>query len=125
MKRRAFLASSLAVASAPFFVAAQGVRRPAHIGWVTAQYAQSVAPFIEAFRAGLAELGLIEGRDVTIEFRYGNDELGRVAALVHELLADGLDLLVTQGSATFEVRPMKLPVPIVYTMSADPIAAGF
>ncbi len=125
MKRRAFLASSIATASFPFFAAAQGVRRPAHIGWVTAQYAPSVAPFVEAFRAGLAELGLVEGRDVTIESRYGNDELGRVAALVKELLADGLDLLVTQGSATFEVRSMKLPVPIVYTMSADPIVAGF
>src|SRR5262249_23263321 len=111
MKRRAFIASSLAAISVPRLLAAEATRKPARIGWVTAQHAPSVAPFIGAFRAGFAELGLVEGRDIAIEYRYGNDELGRVPTLVADLMARGLDLLVTQGSATFEVRKLGLQVP--------------
>ena len=76
-------------------------------------------------RAALADLGHVEGRNLAIEFRYGDDMIERVPELAAELVRLPVDLIVAQGAAAFESRRLGLPVPVVYSMSADPVAAGF
>ena len=125
MKRRVFLASLLAVAAVPRTVAAPGVTKVVHIGWLTAQQASSLAPYVDAMRIALADLGYVEGRNLVIEFRYGDDVIERVPELAAELARLPIDLIVAQGAAAFEVRGLGLPIPIVYSMSADPVSAGF
>jgi len=125
MKRRTFLAGVLAVASLPRSLAAQTAPKVVRIGWLTAQQASSLTPYLEALRAALAELGYVEGRNLTIEFRFGDDEIERVPALAAELVRLPVDLIVAQGAAAFEVHKLALPIPVVFSMSADPVSAGF
>ena len=106
-------------------VAAQGAVKAARIGWVTAQQAASLVPYVEAMRSALAELGYVEGRNLVIEFRFGDDAIERVPGLAAELVRLPVDLIVAQGATAFEIRGLGLPVPVVFSMSADPVEAGF
>ena len=127
MKRRTLLSSVLVAAGAslPRVSTAQVAGRPARIGWVTAQRAASLAPYVATFRAGLADLGRTEGRDVAIEFRYADDVPERVPSLVDELVRLPVDVIVAQGEAVSTINEMKLTVPIVYVTSGDPVLSGF
>jgi len=122
MKRRRLLFASAALAALPRIAAAQA--RPARIGWLTAQRPPSLTPYVAAFTQSLAELGFAEGKNLTIEFRYGDDDLGKVRALADELVRLPVDVLVVQGEAILELRSLKLPVPVVYAYSGDPVVAG-
>jgi putative tryptophan/tyrosine transport system substrate-binding protein len=125
MKRRKFLLSLLAIAAVPQTVAAQGVAKVVRIGWLTAQQASSLVPYVEAMRTALADLGHVEGRNLVIEFRYGDDVIERVPELAAKLVRLPVDLIVAQGAAAFEIRGLGLPIPVVFSMSADPVSAGF
>ena len=123
MDRRAFIASSVAAALAPKSAAAQPAESVRRIGWVTAQTEAILAPYVEAFRAGLAERGYREGRNLVIEYRYGDNVGGRVAELTRELARLPVDIIVAQGAAAYELPPLDLPV--IYVISADPVSSGF
>jgi len=103
---------------------ARAAANRAHIGWVTAQREASLAPFITSFRSGLTELGYHEGRNLVVDFRYGNDTIGQVPNLAAELARLHVDLLVVQGAAVPVVAKLGLPVPMVYVFSGDPVSAG-
>jgi putative ABC transport system substrate-binding protein len=123
MRRRAFLATMLATLCLPRVITAQSGTKVYRIGWLTAQRAASLAPYLEAFRSGLADLGYIEGSNLVIEYRYGDDAIERVPALAAELVRIPVDLVVAQGAAAFEIPG--LTVPVVYGISADPVSSGF
>jgi putative tryptophan/tyrosine transport system substrate-binding protein len=78
MKRRVFLASLLAMAAVPRTVVAQRTAKVVRVGWLTAQQASSLTPYVDAMRTALADLGYVEGRNLVIEFRYGDDVIERV-----------------------------------------------
>ncbi len=115
--RRALLATALATP-------ALAQSAPARIGWLTAQRAASLAPFIPALRAGLAERDLIEGRDIRLDLRFGDDEIARVPSLMEDLLRLPVRVLLVQGAAAARVIRLRPPVPVVFVMSSDPVAAG-
>ncbi len=100
----------------------QRVRR---IGWLTAQQASSLTPFLDAFRGGLSEFGWVEHSNLEIEYRYGDDDIRRIPQLAAELLRKPVNLIVAQGAAVDVVYGLKLAVPVVYVYSGDPVAAGF
>ena len=125
MKRRALLGAAIASAAAPIRLAAQSTQKIARIGWVTAQQASSLTLFVEAFRSGLADLGYVEGRNLTLVLRYGDDHLDRVPELAAELVRAPVDLIVAQGAANILINKLDLPVPVIYAFSGDPVIAGF
>jgi putative tryptophan/tyrosine transport system substrate-binding protein len=125
MDRRAFLALTVGLATAIPCASAQSAKKIFSIGWLTAQQAASLAPFLDAFRVGLAELGYVEHGNLEIEYRYGDDNLLRVAPLAAELVRESVDLLVVQGAAVPLVYELKLPTPVIYVFSGDPVVAGF
>jgi putative ABC transport system substrate-binding protein len=120
--RRSVLASLAASALPASAVLAD--QRPIRIGWLTAQSEGSLAPYVAAFRANLPSVGLTERRDISIEFRYGDDNVERVPALAAELIALPVRLIVAQGAAVSILARLQLPVPIVYVVSGEPVAAG-
>jgi putative ABC transport system substrate-binding protein len=124
MKRREFLASAIAIAAMPRSLVAQGAPKAARIGWLTAQSESSLTPYLAAMRAGFADLGYIEGRNLTIEYRYGNDVVERVPELAAQLVKLPVDIIVAQGAAVSEISKLGLPIPVVYVFSADPVSAG-
>jgi len=125
MNRRAFLVSSAVSAITAGLGRAYAAAKVVRIGWLTAQRAASLTPFLEAFRGGLAELGYRENDNLEIDYRYGDDNLLRVAPLAAELVRKPVDLLVVQGAAVPLVYELKLSMPAVYVFSGDPVIAGF
>lgn len=120
--RRSLLALPLAVSALAQPVLAQP--GPARIGWLTAQRESSLAPFIPALRAGLVERNLVDGRDIRLDFRFGGDDAARVPSLLDELLRLPVRVLLVQGAAVAPVIRARPPVPVVFVMSSDPVAAG-
>lgn len=120
--RRSLLALPLAVPALAQPVLAQP--GPARIGWLTAQRESSLAPFIPALRAGLVERNLVDGRDIRLDFRFGGDDAARVPSLLDELLRLPVRVLLVQGAAVAPVIRARPPVPVVFVMSSDPVAAG-
>ena len=114
--------ASAALATLPWSAAAQTPPRVFRIGWLTAQRPPSLVPYVQAFRTSLAELGFAEGKNLTIEFRYGDDDRASVRALADELVraAGRPDRRPGRGRAR-DQRSAKLPVPVVYAYSGDPV----
>lgn len=84
------------------------------------------APIWDHFRRALRELGYVEGRDVTIEYRSSRGEPDRLAAAAADLAKLPVDVFVTYGSApTQAARQVTTTIPIVMTAVGDPIKAGF
>jgi putative ABC transport system substrate-binding protein len=125
MDRRAFLITAGAMAAPPGFAVAQGPAKTLKIGWLTAQQEASLTPYLAALRKGFGELGYVEGQNLAIEYRFGNDQLDRVPTLAAELVNARVDLIVAQGAAVSEAAKLALPVPLVYIFSGDPVSAGF
>ena len=125
MHRRAFLVSAFAIGTTTHYAGAQTATKSFSIGWLTAQRASSLTPFLNAFRDGLADFGYSEHGNLEIEYRFGDDDLLRVAPLATELTRKPVNLLVVQGAAVPLVYELKLPIPSVYVFSGDPVVAGF
>jgi putative ABC transport system substrate-binding protein len=125
MDRRHFLTALGLTMWRPRHVFAQAVPKRAHIGWLTAQREASLTPYVKAMRESLAELGYIEGKNLTIDFRYGDDAIERVPELTADLERSGVDLIVAQGAAVETISKLKPKTPVVYVFSGDPVSAGF
>jgi len=121
--RREFLVLAAGTVASP--VIANASARQRRIGWLTAQQPGSLTSYLKAMRQGLAEQRLVEGQNLEILYRYGNDDMARMPELARDLIAAGAELLVVQGAAIPQVIHLNLPVPIIFVTSADPIAAGF
>src|SRR5215831_2218092 len=124
VRRRQFFSVVSGAAAWVTAARAQQTEKIARIGWLTAQQAASLAPYVDAFRTGLAELGLIEGRNLVIVFRYGNDAIDQVPRLATELTQIPVDLIVVQGAAVPVISTLGLSIPVVYVFSGDPVSAG-
>jgi putative tryptophan/tyrosine transport system substrate-binding protein len=124
MRRRTFIVCTLTGMSwRPAW--AQPATTTRRIGWLSAQQASSLTPYLEALRTGLAEFGYVEGRDLLVEYRFGDDVIQRVPELAAELIRVPVSMIVVQGAAVAAVRKLNLPVPVVYVTSGDPVLSGF
>jgi putative ABC transport system substrate-binding protein len=124
MYRREWIALTTGLAMALDRAAAQGSSKPMRLGWLTAQSAPSLAPYVEAVRRSLADLNYVEGRNLSIDFRYGDGVLARVPALAAELERLPVDIILAQGAAVPVIRELGLKLPVIYVFSGDPVAAG-
>src|SRR5262249_27342626 len=85
--------------------------------------ASGPSPFFEAFRQGLADLGYVEGRNITVEYRSSEDR-DKLPALVSEVTQLKPDAIVTQGPAAFSISSATKTIPVVFGFSGDPAEAG-
>jgi putative ABC transport system substrate-binding protein len=80
---------------------------------------------VEAFRQGLRELGYVEGKNISIEYRYAEGRSERLPELAEQLVRLKVDVLV--GSSSRAARPAKnasATIPIVVALVGDPIGSG-
>jgi len=96
------------------------------IGFLVAGPASAVSARVEAFRQGLRERGYVEGKNITVEYRYGEGKVNRVAELAAELVRLKVNLIVTAGSqATRPAKEATTTIPIVMAQDNDPVGSGF
>lgn len=126
MKRRALLLAGgawVAVAPGAAWTQAAKVRR---LTFVHPGSEAGIRLYFDAFRAALKELGYIEGRDVVIEARWGDDKAGQFEALAREIVTSRPDLIVTAtslGVASFKKATSSIP--IVFATAFNPVEQGF
>jgi putative tryptophan/tyrosine transport system substrate-binding protein len=128
MKRRDFIAGLLGGAAAawPLIGRAQHSDRNApRIGFLTRKTDASVSAQIDAFRQGLRDLGWVEGRSISIEYRDAGGQLDRLRPLAAELVALNADAIVTVDTPPTQAAQQATDtIPIVVAVSADPVGAG-
>jgi putative ABC transport system substrate-binding protein len=80
----------------------------------------------DAFRQGLRELGYVEGQNITIEYRASEWKYERLPALAADLVRLRVDVIVAASPpATEAAKRATSTIPIVFTVSGDPVAEGF
>ena len=125
MKRREFITLLSGAAAWPLAAGAQQAGRTRRIGLLTRKTDASVAAQIDAFRDGLRDLGWVEGKSVSIEFRDAGGQLERLRPLAAELVALNVDVIVTVDTPpTQAAKQATGTIPIVIAVSADPVGAG-
>jgi putative ABC transport system substrate-binding protein len=123
--RREFLISLGAALAWSLPARAQLPRTMSRIGFLGNSTAALEANLTEPFRQGLRDLGYEEGRNITIEYRWAEGKYERLPALIAELVALNLDVMVTAGTpASLAVKKAAISVPLVMAAIGDPVVIG-
>jgi len=124
--RRAFITSLAVGALLPSRSAdAQKARGMHRIGWLSPASAGDGLPNLEALRAGLRELGYVQGQNITIEARWADGRSERLPELAAELVRLPVDILCAAGSqASGAAKHATSTIPIVFANVAFPDQSG-
>src|SRR5689334_7288947 len=128
MRRREFIAliGGAAAAVWPRTTLAQQAARPV-IGWLGSGSQNAFAAQATALRKGVSERGLVEGKDVTIEYRWAEGDYDRLPGLAAELVHRPVAVILTSGGIrpTLAAKTATSTIPIVFLNGgSDPVAAG-
>src|SRR5215467_4091524 len=124
MKRAAVRSFAVAVMLLAVAVIAEAQQRSVlfRIGWISNDLGIGNSPFFAAFRSGMHDFGYVEGRNLTIDTRWGQGSNERLAQLAVELVKSNPQLIVTAGGpATYPVIRAGATMPIVFAFSGDPV----
>src|SRR5262245_2211909 len=116
---------TIALLAAPLAAAAQG-GKVYRVGFLSIGPSPlTPTPYLETFRAGPRPRGYVEGHNVTVVYRWAEGNADRLAGLAVELVQLKPDVIVTASTpATLAAMQATSTVPIVMTVSGDPLGAG-
>src|SRR3954449_9878100 len=128
MKRREFITllggAAAGCLSAPNVVRAQQTTTRI-IGWLSLRSADTSTEEsnLAAFRQGLNQTGYVEGRNLTIEFRFADGQYDRLPALAADLVRREVAVLVTSGGTPIArvAQEATTTIPIVFATASDPV----
>jgi len=125
MDRRTFLGVTLGLLAAPLAAAGQQAGKVHHIGFLGNSTQTLEANLVRPFRDGFRDLGYVEGRDLVIEYRWAEGQYERFPALIAELIALKVDVIVTAGTpAALAVRRATTTTTLVMVAVGDPVGSG-
>ena len=119
--------ASLVVAAAVLYAVvlaeAQQPGKIHRIGYISGR--SGPGPLDEVFKTALRELGYVEGQNISITYRWAEEKLDRLPALAVELVQLKVDVIVTETTpAAQAAKRATADIPIVMTLSGDPVGAG-
>jgi putative ABC transport system substrate-binding protein len=121
----ALLAVAVGLIAVPLAAGAQPAGKVARVGFLGNSTAALEANLVGPFREGLRDLGYVEGQNVRIEYRWAEGKYERFPALIAELAALKIDVLVTAGTpAALAVKKAAPTFPLVMVAVGDPVATG-
>jgi putative tryptophan/tyrosine transport system substrate-binding protein len=124
MRRREFITFLGGAAVAwPLTAHSQQAGKLPTIGFL-GHVASTMEPWTAAFTERMRELGWIEGRTVTIEYRWSEGRPERVAEFGAEFVQQKVDVIVTYGSAALQLKLATASIPIVFAPAVDPLGIG-
>src|SRR5262245_25102606 len=125
-KRREVITLLGGVAAAwPPAVQAQPPAKQLTIGFLGSGTPAAQGQWVAAFLQRLRELGWIEGRNITIEYRWAEGSSDRAAELAAECVRLKVDVIVTYATPiVLAAKQSTLAIPIVFAVAADPVGTG-
>jgi putative ABC transport system substrate-binding protein len=94
------------------------------VGFLNPTSPEPNVDFLRAFRQGLKDTGYVEGENVTVEYRWAENQLDRLPVLADELVRRKVAVIVTIGTAAFVAKAATTTIPIVSLSGIDPVADG-
>jgi putative tryptophan/tyrosine transport system substrate-binding protein len=123
MRRREFISGLGGAAVWPLVARAQ--QRPT-IGLISWEGPALNSPTMEAFRAGLAEAGFIDGRNLSIEYRWANGNFRQIPEMAADLVRRQVAVIVAWGALgpILAAKAATPTIPIVFFYGGDPVKNG-
>ena len=126
MRRRDFIKIISGSAAAwPLAASAQQPAMPV-IGFLNSTSLEGMAGRLGEFRQGLKENGFVEGENIAIEYRWAENQMDRLPALVTELVQRQVAVIVAPGGAALplSVKAATTAIPCVFLVNEDPVKLG-
>ncbi len=126
MDRRTFLGTLAgSLLAAPLAAEAQQVGKVYRIGFLGPGPERIYTDPLPSLRAGLRELGYVEGKNIVLEYRFAEDKYERLPGLAAELVRDKVDVIVVHATpGTRAVKQATRTIPIVMVSVGDPVGTG-
>ena len=123
--RRKFIALLGVAGSWPLAARAQQTVGPV-IGFLSSVDPASLERAVSAFHQGLDHTGFIEGRNVTVTYKWAENHYDRLPALAQDLVQQGVSVIVTSGGepAALAAKAATKTIPIVFNTNSDPVRLG-
>jgi len=122
--RRRVVAALMAAQIWPLLARAQ--RPPWRVGYLGVQSRRDGGRYYDAFVRAMRAHGYVEGKNVTMEWRFADGDYTRLPALAAELVSQKVDVIVASSTpAVSAAQRATASIPIVMGVTGDPIGAGF
>jgi len=125
INRRQFVVTGVGALSLPLTCFAQRTRPIPRVGVLGAGSPAGWAPMVQALHVGLHDQGYTDGKNIAVDYRWAEGKYDLLPALASELIAQGIDVIVTHATAGANAaRQATTTVPIVIASIGDPVTAG-